>query len=233
MIGSRMRPFPRGVFHCAAVFAALGVALSPRGDDTQWRPALQLKALDTEHIDFVGYFEWRFSDAFPNPAGFVVSPQLKFDYLRNLQFGVNYTYNPFESPYNDAGDTVEVIQQRAEFEVNPSVKLGHRAALVFRNRYEHRWFEDAPQNDRSRHRVELNVPLKHCEPLKSVFAQYEFFYDWTHERHSENRITPVGVEWKLGGPMSLRTYYLLQSRRAGATWYDSHAVYTMLRVGFK
>lgn len=228
-----MRAFPRSLFRTLAIVAAAGFGLAVLGDDVQWRPALQVKALDTEHIDFVGYVEGRLSDTFPNPAGLVLSPQLKFDYIKHLQFGVNYTYNPQESPINDAGDTVATTQQRVEFEVNPSLPLGHWAGVTFRNRYEHRWFDEGPPNDRSRHRVEVNVPLRHLDPLKSVFAQYEFFYDWTHERNSENRITPFGLEWKLGGPLSLRTYYLLQSRRAGPTWYESHAVYTMLRVGFK
>jgi hypothetical protein len=229
----RMKCLRNDLLRLAVVAVALGTAGSGVSDDIQWRPALQVKALDTEHIDFVGYVEWRFSDTFPNPAGLVLSPQIKFEYVKNLQFGVNYTYNPYESPYNEAGDTVSVTQNRVEFEINPTVKLRKWASLVFRNRYEHRWFDGAPENDRSRHRVEVNVPLKVLAPVKSAFAQYELFYDWTHERNSENRITPFGIEWRLGGPMCLRTYYLIQTRRAGADWYTSNAVYTMLRVGFK
>jgi hypothetical protein len=78
--------------------------------------------------------------------------------------------------------------------------------------------------------AEIDVPLHWFKPLRGVFTSYEFFWDWEKNRNSENRVAPLGIDFRLAQGVSLRACYLLQSRRLDGGWDDTHALYSVVSV---
>lgn len=202
-------------------------------DYHQYRVALNLKLLDTEHVDFLTYGEYRWTDSSTLQDAYLLSERIQLDFFKNLLFGINYTYQDVETVNPKTHRTHWQLTHRAEFEANPHWEIASNVVFRIRNRYEHRWIEDAQPNDRTRHRPEIIITTPRLSPLRSVFMNDEVFYDWDKHRLAENRFTPLGLEWALAGPVGLRTFYFWDHFRLGNHWRDGHVFYTVFDVSMK
>lgn len=208
----------------------LWAGATSRADDTQYRSEYYLKALDTKYVDVTAWGQIGISDSTPNPSRYQIGPKVAFDIFEYLSFGVNYSYFQKETPIPKTDDFEPRGEHRAEFEVNPHYTFTNGVQLNLRNRWEHRWFIDSGSvNDRSRHRLEIVVPVKRMGPLAEVFSQIEVFYDYDRELNSEERIVPLGLTFKLARKVKLKTFYMWQPIQfAPGEWSNSHVFYTQL-----
>jgi hypothetical protein len=188
---------------------------------------LSLKYLDTRNFDLVFYGELRSSFKPSRFGGYLLSQQVKLDLLPNLGAGVNYTFLSLPSENSDElTDT-----HRAEFELVPRFKAGNWLEVSARQRLELRWLEGRRgPSERTRHRLQLDFPVHCAGRLRSVFLYDEVFYDYTQHRVTENRITPIGLDFRLTKKMNFSVFYTLQELRAGDGWYNRHVLNTMLSV---
>lgn len=224
----------RAIFRKVLLLLAALLPLCAVAEDSQYRFGLNLRLLDTEYVDLALYGEFRENDDPAVLRSGVIAPRLTFDFWKSLPLGLNYTLietdNHRPPPVGDLWQS----QQRLELEANPHWQLTDSLSLRTRNRLEFRWISGRPDmNTRSRHRLELAQRIEKAKPLQSVFANYEFFYDLEKMRNSEHRLVPLGLEFKLAGPVSLKTYYLWQHAETRTSWLTTHNFYTVFDVSFK
>ncbi|MBI3879927.1 MAG: DUF2490 domain-containing protein [Verrucomicrobia bacterium] len=222
----------RRLIACLSLLLIAGVP-HLRADDCQYRVGLSLKLLDLPPWSFTTYGEFRKTDSHTLHDGMAFWEKLQFDYFTNLTLCVNYTYVDVETTSAKSGLTRWQSTHRAEFEANPHWHVATNVTFRIRNRYEHRWVEVRGTNDRTRHRPELVFETSHLGPLTSIFVNDEVFYDWNLRRPTENRFTPLGLEWRLSKQVSLRTYYFWDHFRSGSQWNDMHVFYTVFDVSLK
>ena len=122
-------------------------------------------------------------------------------------------------------------EHRMLYEVNPRFRLGERWNLHNRNRLEFRWRESRPLALRSRHRLQLRYRLD-WGPLRAAYSNNEFFYDYEQNRYNENRLIPIGLDFKTGTKSSISLFYMIQSVRRPTTWDDNHIFGTHFKYTF-
>lgn len=198
-----------------------------RGDDTLWVGSWNLRVVDTEHVDLVQYGELHVSDHAPVPLQHLLTGRIIVNPWKHLGFCLGYSFISQENYSAAAQDWDDKATHRFEVEVNPRLELAGNVRLSLRNRIEERWIENKPGTyPRSRHRLEVAVPLKNAGPVSEVFTFVEPFFDWRTGRHSETRVAPLGVTLKLSERASLRTFYVWQSVQAASGWADNHMIWT-------
>jgi hypothetical protein len=159
-----------------------------------------------------------------------LSLRLRYDVHTNLALGLNYTYLDNQSLQPD-GSAIWRGQNRIELEATPHWDHPSGFRVSNRNRIEVRWIEDqADENYRSRHLLELGWPVKLPKPLSGAFSGGELFYDWTRGRITEWRVSPAGVDLRLCPRASLRVYYTWREATSSDTWTTSHVVWTVLNL---
>jgi hypothetical protein len=158
----------------------------------------------------------------------LITPQILWQANEIWRFSVAYTYYRYHS--GNGFDN----EHRLELEANPHWKLTDWVTLDLRNRLEVR-FRDGPSNgpERTRHRIQYTFPLAHAGPLKSLYFNDEFFLDLDHKQLNQNRLTPLGLSFKLNDYAQLRLYYLVQSIRTHAEWDHAHVLGTQLQFQLK
>ena len=124
-------------------------------------------------------------------------------------------------------------QHRLELEANPYWSAADFLKVKNRNRLEFRWIENQGSDiTRFRHRWELEFPLKEKAPLRAVFVNNEFFYDFNKGEYSENRAIPFGVKLALNNRISLQVFYMIQSRKGSADWSSNQVIGTHVFISF-
>ena len=204
-------------------------------DDFQTRHLFTFKLIDTKKVDFQ-FFNEVFTNHDAHDFNFYsISPQLKFDFWKNLALGLNYTYVRVKSDRADGSHTEFRVHHRIEPEVNPHWDIGGPdpwLKIQMRNRYEFRWIEDqGSDNPRLRHRTNFEFPLKNAGPVQSVYANYELFYDNNDHRFSERWIVPLGVKFKINNQTSLSLFYMIQSKLSD-TWTSSQVLGSHVIINF-
>ncbi|OGW85718.1 MAG: hypothetical protein A3C35_02255 [Omnitrophica bacterium RIFCSPHIGHO2_02_FULL_46_11] len=202
-------------------------------DDFQYWQRLQIKAIDTKHVDYITYGELRFLDDVSDFGFWQASQKLQLDPIKYLQLGVNYTYLQNEAVDTKTKKKDFKSHHRLELEINPYYQVTHWLKFKTRNRLEFRWIEDAgSDNARFRHMDELEFPLKHLGPLQSIYANNEFFVDFNRERIVENRVIPIGLTFKLYKKTTFKIFYLIQSKRGSRDWSSNQVLGSQLSLAF-
>lgn len=155
---------------------------------------------------------------------YLFTPQITWQANEHLQAGMAYTLLGVRDATGFNSD------HRLELELNPHWELAEWVRLDLRNRLEVR-FREGPGNgtERTRHRVQFSIPLHHTGALKSLFVNNEVFLDLDHHQFNQNRLTPLGLSFRLNEHAQLRLFYLLQSTRTRADWNHAHALGTHLQ----
>jgi len=150
----------------------------------------------------------------------IVSPRVRYDLNSTWQLQANLsvleTYNADEAALTD--------WTRFEFEVNPTFRLSDSLTLTLRDRFEWRWRHGADYSTRVRIRPQLDWTLHKEGLFRGLYANNEVFYDFTQDRFTENRLTPLGVLLRPSEHLDLRLYYLWRSTRGGQGWRNYHGL---------
>jgi len=125
--------------------------------------------------------------------------------------------------YN-ADETAILDWTRFEFEVNPTFRLSDSLTLSFRDRFEWRWRHGGDYSTRIRIRPQLDWTLRKEGLFRGLYANNEVFYDFTQDRVTENRLTPLGVLLRPNDHLDLRLFYLWRSTRGGQGWRNYHGL---------
>jgi len=162
----------------------------------------------------------RADDGIGRAHTWIVSPRVRYDLSPTWQLQANLsvleTFN--------ADETAELSQTRFEFEVNPTFRLSDSLTLSFRDRFEWRWRHGADYSTRVRIRPQLDWTLRKEGLFRGLYANNEAFYDFTQDRFTENRLTPLGVLLRPSNHLDLRLYYLWRSTRGGQGWRNYHGL---------
>jgi len=211
-----------------ALLAAASVAVAE--DEAQYRPALWVTFWEAGRFDVAGYGEIRYSTENLAPFGYLFGPRFGYRVADWLTLRANYTF--IEADVNTAAGTQEVLSHRVEFEVNPAFNLTDSLRFRLRNRYERRWIENLPIDNRTRHRPELTWALRGLGPLDAFQFWNETFFDWDSSEVTLNRFSPAGVRFRLTELSALRLFYFWEHRFAqfGALQPDAHVFYTLLEL---
>lgn len=156
------------------------------------------------------------------------TPQILWEPHQNWKFATSYTYYRYRS--GNGFDN----EHRWEAEIDPHWKLTDWVSLDLRNRLEVR-FREGPSNgpERTRHRIQYSFPVEHLGPLQNIYFNDEFFFDLDHKQLNQNRLTPIGLSFKLNDKAQLKVFYLMQSLRTRAEWETAHVLGTHLYFQFK
>lgn len=201
-------------------------------DDFQYRQFLTLKLIDTKKIDLVLFNQLQVNHDAHDVSFYLISPQLKFDFWKNVQLGLNYSYVNVKVFNSAAGRDEFRFHHRLELELNPHWDIGEHLKISMRNRQEFRWIENnGSDNYRFRHRTNLEFPLKNVLPLQSIYTYSEFFYDFADHRYNENWTVPFGFKFKINEKSSISLFYMIQSRLTD-TWVSNEIFGMNLIVGF-
>jgi hypothetical protein len=208
---------------------ALGLAAVPAfADDAfQFRPGLNQRVLEPEPVGFHLYSEGRVGSDRPND-GWIISPRLIYQRSERWAFGLNYRFQQSGLETPPPGENDWQNQHRVEMETNPSFPLATNLTFRLRNRFEHRWIEDSPDDNRSRHRFELLFRPPGWGPVTSVYVMNEIFYDWDSLEFTQNRFFPFGIDVRLNRHLTWRTMYFWEHRFNGTGAGDNRQVVNLL-----
>jgi len=211
--------------------AALGVTLcsvaSARADDFGTWQGLSLRVVDTRHVDLVATAEARFYQDSRELLQYRLTPRLVVDANRYLRATLGYTYLPTRS--SDSDEFID--QHRMELEVTPRWPVTDRLTLDLRNRLEIRWIEGrSGANERLRHRLGASYRIRDTGLFRSVFAGDEVFFDFDRGDVTQNRLTPLGLRFRLSEHVGFNVYYMLQSQQARGKWSHAHVLGTHLAL---
>jgi hypothetical protein len=203
-------------------------------EDVLWVGSWNIKAVDTKYVDFLQYGEVHVSDHAPAPLQYQLSARMAVDPWKCLGFGLGYSYLGRQVDRDVYDEWDEVSTHRLEVEVNPRADLGKGVRLSLRNRFEERWIEDKPGDyPRSRHRLELAVPVKRAGPISEAFTFVEPFLNWRTGEVNQTRVVPLGVTFKLSRHVNLRTYYAWQTFQSDAGHYNEHMLWTQWGINLQ
>jgi hypothetical protein len=150
----------------------------------------------------------------------IASPRVRYDLNSTWQLQANVSVL---EAYN-ADETAIVDWTRFEFEVNPTFRLSDTLTLTVRDRFEWRWRHGGDYSTRIRIRPQLDWTLHKEGLFRGLYANNEVFYDFTQDRFTENRLTPLGVLLRPSDHLDLRLYYLWRSTRGGQGWRNYHGL---------
>ncbi|MCB9799624.1 MAG: DUF2490 domain-containing protein [Candidatus Omnitrophica bacterium] len=212
------------LFLCLVCFMPVGLAQ----DDFQYWSRYSIKLLSNELFDFTNYWEMRgFEDA-SSLGLWYTSQKLQIHPVKNLSFGINYTYLEFEAA--DAAQKTNEFkyQHRFELEATPHWALPGQFKIKNRNRMEFRWIEGrGSDNGRYRHLWELYRSLD-LGWLKGIYINNEFFVDFARHQIAENRVTPVGITLRFNQHAGLKVFYMIQSQKGGFDWKSNQILGTQI-----
>ena len=200
-------------------------------DDTQSWSRLTLKTWQQGPWSLSTYGDLRLMDDVSESRLYLVSEQLKYRWLQNMDLGVNYTY--LESKARRAWGPEEFkYQHRLELEANPGWSVWDRLMVKNRNRVELRRIEDqGSDNTRFRQLWELSFPLRDKAAFKSIYTNNEIFVD-DQGRINENWVIPLGAEFDINDKTSLKIFYMVQSRKGTADWSSNQIIGTHVVISF-
>lgn len=161
----------------------------------------------------------------------IVSPRLKYEALPWLDLGLGLSSLSIQHPASG----IRYSQLRPEFEIDPHLQLSSHLRIDWRNRQEWRHNDDLtfPAHDRTRHRLQLGWTLpRPVGPLTRLFASNEWLIDLHQRQWTENRLTPLGLTFKLSPKTELDCFYLLLQTKPQDTWNQESVLGTYLRVRF-
>lgn len=150
----------------------------------------------------------------------IASPRVRYDLSPTWQLQANVSVL---EAYN-ADETAVLDWTRFEFEVNPTFRLSDSLTLSFRDRFEWRWRHGGDYSTRIRLRPQLDWTLRKEGLFRGLYANNEVFYDFTQDRVTENRLTPLGVLLRPNDHLDLRLFYLWRSTRGGQGWRNYHGL---------
>ncbi|MFM7742373.1 MAG: DUF2490 domain-containing protein [Verrucomicrobiota bacterium] len=150
----------------------------------------------------------------------IASPRVRYDLTPAWQLQANLSV---VEAYN-ADETAILDWTRFEFEVNPTFRLSDSLTLTFRDRFEWRWRHGADYSTRVRIRPQIDWTLHKEGLFRGFYANNEVFYDFTQDRFTENRLTPLGVLLRPSNHLDLRLYYLWRSTRGSQGWRNYHGL---------
>lgn len=150
----------------------------------------------------------------------IASPRVRYDLSPTWQLQANVSVL---EAYN-ADETAILDWTRFEFEVNPTFRLSDSLTLSFRDRFEWRWRHGGDYSTRIRIRPQLDWTLRKEGLFRGLYANNEVFYDFTQDRVTENRLTPLGVLLRPNNHLDLRLFYLWRSTRGGQGWRNYHGL---------
>lgn len=190
------------------------------GDDdfqlwTQFSKGLYKKG----KFDLRFYMEGRYNNDAHDALGYFFGPTFQYKVNKTLSLGGAAKMIHFKS-----GEHFLRLQ-RYEGEFSLNFKQLSWIKFQNRNRFEYFRREDADRK-RSRLRLKFTVPLKSKGPLRGVFFGNEFFYDHDKTEMQRNRLTPIGLSFKLDKKRSINVFYLLEHMRASGV--DNHVLGTYL-----
>lgn len=156
-----------------------------------------------------GFAQFRFFRPAVDCRHYEFGERLKYEWFSNLQIGTGVVYILGQR----LDDEVFRSEWRMEFEINPFWKQ-----LVTRNRLEiRRRSGEKGLRYRSRHRVLLYFPIENCTYLKQISIHDEVFYNYNESRWSENRFTPINLQFVFS-KSTLDAYIMLRSTDATRGW---------------
>jgi hypothetical protein len=175
-------------------------------------------------------FMGNFADEVDGSYAQMVSPRVKYAASKWLDFGLGMSILNLEN----IATHDHYHQLRPELEINPHYDLTKEVRLDWRNRMEWRENEGAPSTaNRTRHRLQLAWTLpRPLGPLTRIFANNEWLMDLRLQQHTENRLVPLGLTFKLTHSMDLDLFYMIDSKRAKAAWKHESVLVTYLRLRF-
>jgi len=210
------------------LLAALTISPGRADDFGSWH-ALSFRYLHSTHWDLTAFAQLRYHDDSSELFAYYLSQQVSYKVSPYLKLGMNYTYLPTKPI---AGDEF-VDQYRWETEIIPRWPINERLTLDLRNRLELRWFADQDGvNKRSRHRPQAIIRVIGMAPLESLSINNEFFYDYDIGEYNENRLIPLGLNFRLHPEVNFSLYYMLVSVRPDADWFHTHTLGTQLSLHF-
>lgn len=219
------------------IWAILMLVLQPltfAEDDFQYWSRYSIKAVDTQYVDFINYWDFR---VFPDAARLAywqTTQKLQYDFFKFISFVTGYTYLESRTKDSKSGDTEFKNQHRLELEINPHWE-GKRVKISNRNRFEFRWIEDrGSDHARYRNLLEFEFPIKweRAKFLKSVYINNEIFVDFNLRELNENRVTPFGISFKINKKLSFKLFYLIQSKKGARDWSSAQVLGTNVGISF-
>jgi hypothetical protein len=154
----------------------------------------------------------------------VFSPQVKHRIHPNLELGMAGTLIWFER----AG--VDTVQARPELEVNPLLLLNNGWRFHMRNRLEARWFDFTGTGTwRTRHRLHFAKRLDNLGPLRDVYINNEWFFEFRGPSFIENRAIPAGISFRLVESVYLDFFFMIRSLERRGQWEHQPIAGTFLR----
>jgi len=165
------------------------------------------------------YMEGRFNNDAHDALGYFFGPTFQYKVNKTLSFGGAAKMIHFKS-----GEHFLKFQ-RYEGEFSLNFKQLSWLKFQNRNRFEYFRREDADRK-RSRLRLKFTVPLNSNGLLSGLYFGNEFFYDHDRTEMQRNRLTPIGLSFKLGQKRSLNVFYLLEHLRSSGV--DNHILGTYL-----
>ena len=215
-----------GLFLTALIFTS---ANSFAEDEWQYWNRNNFVLYAKDRVSYAVLTDTRFNNDFRRVGLNFISPRVKYKAHDNLDLQLNLTYLTVRSNSRDDFG----FQYRIEPEINPHFALTDWLKVYFRNRTEFRWIENqGSYNTRYRGRLRFTVPVKDMGALKSFFADSEFFYDFAENDHTEQRTTPVGVNFALTEKTDLQLFYMIQHKRGVDDWNSNQVLGSMLTVRF-
>ncbi|MDP3071600.1 MAG: DUF2490 domain-containing protein [Opitutaceae bacterium] len=206
-----------------------GAATGRAGDDFGSWHALSARFLDNHRWTLTGVTQVRIRDDNSQLYAYYFSPQAAFKASPYLRLGLNHTWLPAKP----AGGRDFLLQRRWEIEATPRWPVKDWLTFELRNRLEIRRIEGRPDiNERSRHRPRATFRVKGLGPLESVFMDNEVFHDYDAHRITENRLVPLGLNFRANPQTAFAVNYLLRSVRSGGDWTHSHILGTQLALSF-
>jgi hypothetical protein len=219
------------------LLALIATVLTSRvscADNVLWVGSWNVKAVDTKYVDLLQYGEVHVSDHAPAPLQYQLSARAAFDPWKSLGFMLGYSYLSRQVLSDAPEGWDDVVTHRFEAEIDPRWNLGNDVKLIVRNRFEERWIEGKPGTyPRSRHRLELDVPLKKAGPVSEMFTYVEPFVDWRTGEISQARVAPLGLTFKFSSHLSLRTFYAWQTTQSPSGWFNDHMFWTQWLIDLK
>lgn len=164
-------------------------------------------------------------------------------YYAQTDLGLNYAfkdwlvvgaaYRQVFEKFSDSNDE-DFFEWRQEKRPLATLRLSTgigRFRVIDRQQFEYRFIQEAPQDARYRHRLDIGYQLLsgRCEILPYIAD--EIFIDITAGQFSRNRFY-IGVRGKPLDHLSFDVYYLEQSTASGGGWSRYNAIGSRFSVSF-
>lgn len=215
------------------MFLCVGGIEARADDDFQYWSQLSLKPYKSERFDVVIFTDARLMDNAEKMGLYFISPRVVYHHSKSLDLGINYTFQESRRTAPSAADDSYNSQQRIECEINPQWPLAEWLKLKMRNRFEFRWIEARGwDNTRYRQRWMFEFPLKNALPLRSIYINSEFFYDFPQRNISENRSVPLGLNFKLRENVGFSVFHMIQSQKGSDSWASNQIVGSLISIDF-